>query len=50
MQKDDARFVSIGFVSLESEGKTSEHCCNNVNSLINNFKVRNSRFSAHKIK
>ncbi len=50
MQKHVTGFVSIGFVFLELEGKKSEHCCNNVNSLINYFKVRNSRFSAQKIK
>ncbi len=50
MQKNDAGFVSIGFVFSELEGKNSEHCCNNVNSLLNNFKVGNSRFFAQKIK
>ncbi len=49
MQEDDAGFVPIGFVFSELEGKNSEHCCNNINSLINNFKVRNSRFFAQKI-
>ncbi len=46
MQNDDAGFVSIGFVFSELEGINSEHCCNNVSSLINKFKVGNSRFSA----
>jgi hypothetical protein len=50
MQKDDAGFVSIGFVFSELEGKKSENCYNNVNSLINNIKVGNSRFSAQKMK
>ncbi len=50
MQKDDPGFVSIAFVFSELEGKNSEHCCNNVNNLINYFKVGNSRFSAQKIK
>ncbi len=50
MQKDDSGFVSIGFVFSELEGKNSEHCCKIVNSLINGFKVGNSRFSAPKIK
>ncbi len=50
MRKEDTGFVSIGFVFSELEGKNSEHCCNNVNSLINYFKVGNSRFSAQKIK
>jgi hypothetical protein len=34
MQKDDAGFVPIGFVFSELEGKNSEHCCNNINSLL----------------
>ncbi len=50
MQKDDTGFISIEFIFLELEGKNSEHCCNNGNSLINYFKVGNSRFSAQKIK
>ncbi len=50
MQKDDTGFVLIGFVFSEFEGKNSEHCCNNVNSLINYFKSGNSWFSAQKIK
>ncbi len=50
MRKHDTGYVSIGFVFLELEGKNSEHCCNILNSLINEFKVGNSRFSAQKIK
>jgi hypothetical protein len=46
----DAGFVSKGFVFSKLECKNSEHCCNNVNSLIINFKVGNSRFSTQKIK
>ncbi len=46
MQKDDTGFVWIGFVFSELEGKNSEHCCNNINSLIDDFKIENSRFSA----
>jgi hypothetical protein len=50
MQNDDGGFVSMGFVFSKLQCKNSENCCNNVNSLINNFKVVNSRFSAQKIK